>query len=272
MNLMVYFHLIQYIQNRTATCSQYFTCHCLDPSRYFSHAESLKSSVYFILVAHLSLGQLLCDLAAAAYSGATAYANYADTPTNVTEGTFYKQGSPAKYAVCVKSKTAASGDTWATMVSGGYLIPINFMEEVPVPEDTSTGETFIKALKGAVEVAQDISEGNSLNGNTIGAEVGLALYVKQGVMPSLEVDTMAGAFHLEKLSAGVEAKVIKDFGSTSSKAYAILLDPRGIRLHVDYEAVRNNTNGFGDFENLFHHLELTGFISRNCFFKIFIDD
>ena len=58
MNLMVDFHLIQYIQNRTATCSQYFTCHCLDPSRYFSHAESLKSSVYFILVAHLSLGQL----------------------------------------------------------------------------------------------------------------------------------------------------------------------------------------------------------------------
>ena len=214
----------------------------------------------------------LCDLAAAAYSDATAYANYADTPTNVTEGTFYKQGSPAKYAVCVKSKTAASGDTWATMVSGGYLIPINFVEEVAVPEDTSTGEAFIKALKSAVEVAQDISEGFSLNGNTIGAEVGLALYVKQGVMPSLEVDTMAGAFHLEKLSAGVEAKVIKDFGSTTSKAYAILLDPRGIRLHVDYEAVRNNTNGFGDFENLFHHLELTGFISRNCFFKIFVDD
>lgn len=211
----------------------------------------------------------LCDLAAAAYSGATAYV---DGTTSVVEGTFYKQGTPAKYAVCVKAKTAAGTDTWANMVSGGYLIPINFVEEVAVPENTSTGEAFIKALKGAVEIAQDISEGNSLNGNTIGAEVGLALYVKQGVMPSLEVDTMAGAFHLEKLSAGVEAKVIKDFGSTTSKAYAILLDPRGIRLHVDYEAVRNNTNGFGDFENLFHHLELTGFISRNCFFKIFIDD
>lgn len=212
----------------------------------------------------------LCDLAEAAYSGATAYANYADTPTNVAEGTFYKQST--NYAVCVKSKTAASGDTWATMVAGGYLVPINFVQEVPVPEDATTGENFLKALKGAVEVAQDISEGNSLNGNTIGAEMGLGLYVKQGVMPSLEVDTMAGAFHLEKLSAGVEAKVIKDFGSTNSKAYAILIDVRGIRLHVDYEAVRNNTNGFGDFENLFHHLELTGFISRNCFFKIFVDD
>ena len=214
----------------------------------------------------------LCDLAVDAYSNATAYANYADTPTNVSEGTFYKQGSPAKYAVCVKSKTAASGDTWDTMVAGGYLIPIDFVKEVPVPEDATTGENFIKAIKAKVEQSQDVSEGNSLNGNTIGAEMGLALYVKQGVMPSLEVDTMAGAFHLEKLSTGVEAKVIKDFGSTNSKAYAVLMDNRAIRLHVDYEAVRENFNGAGDFLNLFQHLELTGFISRNAFFTIFVDD
>ena len=214
----------------------------------------------------------LCDLAEDAYTNATAYANYADTPTNVTEGTFYKQGSPAKYAVCVKSKTAASGDTWATMVANGYLIPIQFKQVVAVPEDASTGEAFIKAVKHAVEIAQDVSEGYSLNGNTIGAEQGLALYVKQNVMPSLEVDTMAGAFHLEKLSTGVEAKVIRDFGATTSKAYAILMDRRAVRLHVDYEAVRENFNGAGDFLNLFSHMELTGFISRNAFFTIFVDD
>ena len=214
----------------------------------------------------------LCDLAEDAYTNATAYANYADTPTNVSEGTFYKQGSPAKYAVCVKSKTAASGDTWATMVANGYLIPINFVQEVAVPEDASTGEAFIKAVKHCVEVAQDISEGYSLNGNTIGAEQGLALYVKQGVMPSLEVDTMAGAFHLEKLATGLDAKVIRDFGSTSSKAYAVVMDVRGIRLHTDYEAVRDNFNGAGDFQNLFSHFEFTGFISRNAFFTIFVDD
>ena len=212
----------------------------------------------------------LCDLASDAYANATAYANYADTPTNVAEGTFYKQST--NYAVCVKSKTASSGDTWATMVAGGYLIPIDFVKVVPVPEDSTTGENFIKAIKEKVEQAQDVSEGNSLNGNTIGAEMGLALYVKQGVMPSLEVDTMAGAFHLEKLSTGVEAKVIKDFGSTSSKAYCVLMDNRAIRLHVDYEAVRENFNGAGDFLNLFQHIELTGFISRNAFFTIFVDD
>ena len=102
--------------------------------------------------------------------------------------------------------------------------------------------------------------------------MGLALYVKQGVMPSLEVDTMAGAFHLEKLSTGVDAKVIKDFGATNSKAYAILMDVRAVRLHVDYEAVRENFNGAGDFLNLFSHIETTGFISRNAPFCIFVDD
>ena len=211
----------------------------------------------------------LCDLATGAYSGATAYV---DATTDIVEGTFYKQGSPAKYGVCVKAKTHAVGDTWATLVAGGYLILIDFVKEVAVPEDTSTGEAFIKALKEKVEQAQDVSEGNSLNGNTIGAEEGLALYVKQGVMPSLEVDTMAGAFHLEKLNTGVEAKVIKDFGSTTSKAYAILMDRRAVRLHVDYEAVRENFNGAGDFLNLFSHIELTGFVSRNAFFTIFVDD
>lgn len=212
----------------------------------------------------------LCDLAEESYTNATAYSNYADTPTNVAEGTFYKQST--NYAVCVKSKTATSGDTWATLVAGGYLIPIKFIREVAVPVDSTTGEAYIKALKEAVEIAQDISEGYSFNGNTIGAEQGLALYVKQGVMPSLEVDTMAGAFHLDKLATGVEAKVIKNFGATTSKAYSILMDRRAVRLHVDYEAVRENFNGAGDFLNLFSHMELTGFISRNAFFTIFVDD
>ena len=214
---------------------------------------------------------VLCDKAVAAYSGATAYADYSDTPTNVVEGTFYKQGTPAKYAVCVKAKTAASGDTWATLVAAGYLIPIHFVQELAKPVDTSTGEAFLKALKDCVEKAQDISEGYSFNGNTIGAERGLSLYFKQGFKSSLDVDTLAGAFHEEKLSTGVEAKVIKDFGKTTSKAYAILMDTRACKHHIDYEATRENMNGAGDFLNIFQHIESTCFISRNAFITIFVE-
>ena len=212
------------------------------------------------------------DMVATAYSGATAYTQ---NSTVLAEGTFYKwtdSDSVNHTAVCVVGQAAAVNKSGNTLEDEGVLIELQMIEEVPVPEDSTTGENFIKALKNAVEKAQDVSEGFSLNGNTIGAEMGLALYVKQGVMPSLEVDTMAGAFHLEKLSTGVEAKVIKDFGATTSKAYAILMDRRGARLHIDYEAVRENFNGFGDFVNLFSHIESTAWISRNAFIKIFVDD
>ena len=227
-----------------------------------------SKAVYKYQVKRELLGKL-CDLATGAYSGATAYV---DATTDIVEGTFYKQGSPAKYGVCVKAKTHAVGDTWATLVSGGYLILIDFVREVAIPEDTSTGEAFIKQMKDFAEKFQDVSEGNSLNGNTIGAEEGLVIYLKQGIKSSLDVDTMAGAFHDDRLQIGVETKVIKDFGSTTSKAYAILMDRRMVKLHPDYEAVRSNQNGFGDFENLFSHMEFTGFISRNAPFVIFVDD
>lgn len=224
-----------------------------------------STAVWKYQVKREMLGKM-CDKAIAQLSGATAYTN---ATTDIVEGTAYKQST--NRAVCVKSKTHAVGDTWATLVAGGYLIPLQMVEEIAVPVDNTTGEAFIKAVKRDVEKAQDVSEGFSFNGNTIGAEVGLALYVKQGVMPSLEVDTMAGAFNLEKLSMNVEAKVIRDFGATTSKAYAILMDRRACRLHVDYDALRENFNGFGDFLSLFRHLETTAFISNNAFLKIYIE-
>ena len=214
----------------------------------------------------------LVDMAATAYSGATAYTQ---NSTVLAEGTYYKwtdSDSVNHTAVCVVGQAAAVNKSGNQLEAEGVLIELQMIQEIAIPEDSTTGEAFIKALKEAVEKAQDISEGYSLNGNTIGAEMGLALYVKQGVMPSLEVDTMAGAFHLEKLSTGVEAKTIKDFGATTSKVYAVLADRRFARLHIDYEAVRENFNGFGDFLNLFSHIESTAFLSRNCFVKIFVDD
>ena len=218
--------------------------------------------------------EMLGKVVAKAFALQTGATAYVDATTDITEGTSYKQtdsNSVTHYAVCVVSKTHAVGDTWATLVAGGYLIELKMIVEVADPTyDTTNGEAFIQALKEAVEQAQDVSEGNSFNGNTIGAEQGLALYCKQGVFPALEVKTMAGAFHLEKLNTGVEAKIIKDFGSDNNGAIAILMDRRACRLHIDYEAVRENFNGAGDFLNLFSHIESTAFISRNAFFKIFV--
>lgn len=212
------------------------------------------------------LGKLI-DMVSTAISGATAYV---DATTNIVEGTYYKQGTPAEYCVCVVARTHTVGDTWASLQEAGFLIPLKMVREVAVPVDEATGEAFIKAVKETAEIASDISEGYSLNGNTIGAELGLKLYVKQGIMPSIEVDTLAGAFQVEKLALPIEVKVIKDFGATTSNAFGLIIDQRGVKIHKDYEAVRENMNGFGDFLSLFHHLEYTGFISRNTFITVLV--
>ena len=175
------------------------------------------------------------------------------------------------FYVCVKPIASTDGLTGTTAIAGGYLIKLDLVEVLAKPVDTSTGEAFIKSLKSAVEIASDNSEGHSLNGNCLGAtsEEGLVLLVKQGVMPSLEVDTMAGAFHLDKVSPKVEVIALPDFGSADSSVYAILMDRRGIRLHNSYRAVRENMNGDGDFLNLFFHTENTAHVSRNTFVRVY---
>ena len=100
-------------------------------------------------------------------------------------------------------------------------------------------------------------------------EAGLVLVIKQGVMPSLKVDTLAGAFHREELAIPAEIVVIPDFGNADSKLYAVLCDRRIMRVHNTYRAVRENTNGQGDFLNMFYHTENTAHISRNCFVRVY---
>lgn len=143
------------------------------------------------------------------------------------------------------------------------------VETLAKPADTETGEAFIKSLKNAVETASDINEGNTLGGVTAGASPSLTLYIKQGIMSSVEVDTLAGAFHDERLAIPATVKVIKDFGSADNKIYAILVDPRGVKLHNSYMAVRDQVNADGDFINFFKHFEDTGFISKSTFVKVY---
>ena len=143
------------------------------------------------------------------------------------------------------------------------------VETIAVPVDTTTGEAFIKQIKEDVETASFAHEGG-LNGSLIGAAPELVLYVKKGVMPSIEVNTLAGAFNKEDLAIPARIKVVDDFGTmTSTGVYAILVDPRGIKLHRDYHAIRQSENADGDFINYVDHSEHTGFISKNVFIKAY---
>lgn len=210
------------------------------------------------------MGKMVDACESAMGTGAT---TYTANSTALVVGNAYTNGS-GKYAVAMRSQNAEN-KTFDQLLTEGKLVELKLITEVDLPVDTQTGEAFIKAVKVAVERASDVSEGSSLNGNVLGVEEDLGLYFKQGVMPSVEVDTLAGAFHQEQLALGVDSKVIKDFGSTTSTAFAVLLDKRAIRLFEGYNATRSNENGFGDRLNIFRHVEYTGHYSRNAFICVF---
>ena len=200
------------------------------------------------------------------------------TPATFAKGTNYstintllKDGTtaPIQYGILVKKYTANDATNWADAVAKGYIIVLDLIGEVAAPSDTTTANGFIKQVKKDVEKANDLSEGHSLNGNTLGAVEGLTLIVKQGIIPELEVESFAGAFNRADLAVPADVIVVRDFGSASDNFYAILLDNRGMRLHNTYMATREDFNGKGDFLNLYRHTEDTATLSRNTFVKVY---
>ena len=153
--------------------------------------------------------------------------------------------------------------------AGAATNKATLVQTLAIPADTATSEEFIKQVKADVEAASFANEGHSLNNNLIGAAPSLVLVIKKGVMPVLEVEALAGAFHAENLAIPATIKVVDDFGDADSKVYAMLIDPRGVKLHRGYHAIRDNVNGAGDFINYFDHSENTGFISKNTFVKVY---
>lgn len=141
--------------------------------------------------------------------------------------------------------------------------------EIAKPTDTATGEAFIKAVKECVEVASDMNNGN-LAQHTAAAAPSLTLYIMQGVMPSIEVDTMAGAFNEAKLAIPATVKTVLDFGTASdSGVYAILVDNRAIKLHDDILTVTSDYEGRMDQDNFYRHQKQTGFISKYGYIHVF---
>ena len=179
-------------------------------------------------------------------------------------------GDDAKvFAIVVKKIESTNTHVWADAVSAGELIVLDLFKTIDVPVDTSTGEAFVKQVKQDLEIASDLSEGHSLNGNSLGAQSEMVLVIKQGIIPSIEVDTLAGAFHEDKVALPAEVVVVKDFGSADSKYFAVLMDRRGMRLHNTYNATREQPNGDGDFLNIFRHTEDTAHVSRNTFVRVY---
>ena len=142
-----------------------------------------------------------------------------------------------------------------------------------IPTDTASAEDFILAVKEAAEDASFAHQGG-LGNRLIGAAPSLKLYVLKGVMPTVAVKAVAGAFQRDELAMPAEVKVVDDFvtitGGTSGKSvYAVLVDERGLKLHNGYMASRYKENADGDFVNYVRHFEDTAFISKSTFIRVF---
>ena len=149
-------------------------------------------------------------------------------------------------------------------------VTANATEVVALPDTTENAEKAIIAIKKAVEDASFAHEGDSLTaGALIGAPPELVLYVKKGFMPQVEVNAFAGAFNKANLAIPASIKVVDDIPSTDTKVWGVLVDPRGIKLHPGYKAMRSHENADGDFINYVLHSEFTGFISKYTFVRVF---
>ena len=139
------------------------------------------------------------------------------------------------------------------------------------PDNTADGEQFIKEVKKCVEIASDMNDSN-LAKHTAAAAPSLTLYIKQGVIPSLEVDTMAGAFNKAELAIPAKVKTVLDFGEIQGEdagVYAILVDDRAIKLHDDILMVTSDYDGRMNQDNFFRHQKQTGFISKYGYIHVF---
>lgn len=191
--------------------------------------------------------------------GATEAANFS---TKIVER-LYNSESLYKYAQ--KKQLLANMIAKAEAATNNATL----VQTIAAPTDTNTAEAFIKQIKEDVETAGFANEGHNLGNCLIGAAPEMTLFIKKGVMPTIEVDALAGAFNRGDLAIPAKIKVIDDFGNNNTGVYAMLVDTRGIKLHNGYRAIRTDEHGGEDFVTFTLHSENTGFISKYTFVKVY---
>jgi len=204
---------------------------------------------------------------------------YTTNSTVLKCGHIYSQSN--KFYICKENQSAAINKSLAQLAVDGWdtgkkaivnEIKPDLVKAIAKPVDDTTGEAFIKEIKDSVEkLTIGPSEGTSLSGSTIGAVNNeLELYVKPGIMASLNVDTLAGAFNVEKLAIPAMIKVLPDFGTIDdANVYAVLVDKRGLKLVDNYTKANATPVNGSLYTNYFLHYGATAVISKHTAVKVF---
>lgn len=171
------------------------------------------------------------------------------TASTLKIGEKVKDGAGNVYVV---RKAIANNTQLATAVATGQLVKLDLATSMAIPTDATTGEAFIKSVKDYVAKFMKPRSGYSLNGNIAGKGT-YKLYIKEGILPSIEVDTMAGAFNQDRLTFGVPVVEVTDFGTANENVFAMLVDTRGIRVSNVERIATSQLNGEGAFVNYYLH-------------------
>lgn len=146
-------------------------------------------------------------------------------------GKYYKNGN--EVAIAFKTKTASS-KTWIEALTDGTLVKPEFVSEMAIPSDTESGENTLIDFKLRVKQATKSKNHSCLNGGLIPnvRQDLMKLVINLAVVPTLDVKTFAGAFHEDRLTAGVAIEEVDSFGTEADKAgvWAMLVDARGVKL------------------------------------------
>ena len=134
----------------------------------------------------------------------------------------------------------------------------NLVETIKDPSTMTAdeAETFITNLKTYAKKIRFANEGNNLGNCLIGGmkDVKPRLVVKLGVLEHLDRLANAGAFNDKyfDLTQRYDIDEVDDFG-TDTKAIAMVVDPRSIKVKPYVDRTYSYVNGDGDFMSTVNH-------------------
>lgn len=200
-----------------------------------------------------------------------------ETALNFNTGTLYEVGAVVNdtdvFYMVRKTIPATNTDNIEILKEKGYVVDYNVITKGFIaPTTEAECKAFVKEIKKLVEVSQFANEGNSLAGNTIGAEDGLVLILPNGIMPEIETELYAGAFNKDNLAMPCKVVRVDNLGSAGScNVNAVLMDSRAIKLHPQYVRFGETEVNGGDYRNLFLHTKQIGYISKFAFMHVWCD-
>lgn len=144
--------------------------------------------------------------------------------------------------------------------------------ERTAPSTTLELEAFIKEVKKRVVELSDFTSSKYNINNVLARSPELVLYVKgSDLLADIDVGVLAGAFNADKVAIPVTVKQLEDFGEIDTTGdgtdnnpgtWAILLDPRGVRLYSHQVTSTSQHNAQGEFTNYYLHHTPIGYVSN----------